>query len=157
MDPVTITAAITAASAGVNLINKIADKVIPFITGSQPLKKGHRMSIEGEGDKIVAKEHGREVKVITGADLRNLPSDMLEHIQVYETAARNNYELWKVVYPQRNASTDPIVNAKVDQQLRGIVANMKNDLDGILRFLETAGIQLDDHYLQFRDAIQQSG
>jgi len=157
MDPVTITAAITAASAGVDLINKIADKVIPFITGSQPLNKEHRMSIEGDGDKIVAKEHGREVKVITGEDLKNLPIDMLEHIQVYEKAARNNYELWKAVYPQRNASTDPIVNAKVDQQLRGIVANMKNDLDGILRFLENAGIQLDDHYAKFRDAIQQSG
>lgn len=157
MDPVTITAAITAASAGIDLINKMADKVIPFITGSQPIEKEHRMSIEGVDDKIVAKWSGQEVKVITGDDLKSLPSDMLEHIQVYEKAAQNNYDLWKVVYPQRNASTDPIVNAKVDQQLRKIVADMKNDLDGILRFLETAGIQLDDHYMQFQDAIQQSG
>ena len=157
MDPVTITAAITAASAGIDLINKIADKVIPFFTGSQPAKKEHRLSIEGEGDKIVAREHGREVKVITGADLKNLPSNMLDHIQVYEKSAQKKYDLWKKVYPQLDASTDPIVNAKVEQQLRGIVANMKNDLDGILRFLETAGIQLDDHYLQFRDEIQQTG
>jgi hypothetical protein len=156
IDPITITAAISAASAGINLINKMYDKVYPFITGSHPMKKEHRLMIEGKGDRIVAKEYGG-VKIITGDDLKNLPSDMLDHIQVYEKAAQNKYEIWKNVYPQRNASTDPIVNAKVDQQLRKIVVDMKNDLDGILRFLEESGIKLTDHYTMFRDAIQQSG
>src|SRR5262249_22798338 len=54
-DPGTISAAIAAASAGVDLINKLADKVIPM----------------------------------------------------------NSYQIWEKVYPERNASPDPIVNAKV--------------------------------------------
>lgn len=156
-DPATILAAIAAASAGVDLINKIADTVIPMFTGSKPTNKEHRMMIEGENGKIVAKEHGRQVKVITGPDLEKMSPDLLDHVRVYEASAKVNYEIWKAVYPQRNASTDAVVNAKIELQLRRIVGDMKGDLDGILRFLETAGIQLDDHYLQFRDAIQRSG
>ena len=156
-DPVTISAAIAAASAGVDLINKLADKVIPMFKGTPPIKKEHRMTIEGDGGKIVVKEHGATIKIITGADLQNLSSDMLNHVKVYERSAQNSYQIWEKVYPERNASPDPIVNAKVEQQLREIVNNMKDDLDGILEFLESAGIRLDDHYLQFRDAIKRSG
>ena len=115
------------------------------------------MTIEGDGGKIVVKEHGATIKIITGADLQNLSSDMLNHVKVYERSAQNSYQIWEKVYPERNASPDPIVNAKVEQQLREIVNNMKDDLDGILEFLESAGIRLDDHYLQFRDAIKRSG
>ena len=156
-DPATIAAAIAAASAGVDLINKIADRVIPMFLGAKPEPKEHRMTIEGGDGRIVAKVHGREVTQITDADLKNMPSDLLDHVRVYELSAKANYEIWKAVYPQRNASPDAVVNAKTEQQLRRIVGDMKDDLDGILHFLETAGIQLDDHYLQFRDAIQRSG
>ncbi len=157
MDPVTITAAIAAASAGVDLINKIADHVVPFLTGNKTIPKEHRMVIEGTATEIVATMHGKKVKVITGSDLQNLSTEIVEHISVYEAAAQKKYNLWKTVYPQRNASPDPVANAKVDQQLKDIVVDMKDDLDGILSFLESCGIQLDDHYLQFRDAITRSG
>jgi hypothetical protein len=156
-DPATIAAALAAASAGVDLINKIADSVIPMFTGSKPETKEHRMMIKGDDGKIVALQHGRKVKVITGADLKQMPADLLDHVRVYEASAQVNYEIWKAVYPQRNASADAVVNAKTEQQLRRCVRDMKDDLDGILHFLETAGIQLDDHYLLFRDAIQRSG
>ena len=156
MDPVTISAAIAAASAGINLINKIAGQVVPFLTGNAPIPKEHRMMIEGTPTEIVATMHGKEVKVITGNDLQNLPSNIVDHISVYNASAEKQYALWKVVYPQRNDSSDPVVNAKVDQQLKKIVADMKDDLDGILDFLVSCGIQLDDHYMQFRDAIRKS-
>jgi hypothetical protein len=156
-DPATIAAALAAAASGVDLINKIADRVIPMFTGSKPEKKEHRMMIEGDDGKIVVREHGHKVKVITAADLKTMPSELLDHVKVYEASAKANYEIWKAVYPQRNASPDAVVNAKTDQQLRRCVGDMKDDLDGILHFLETAGIRLDDHYLQFRDAIQRSG
>ena len=157
MDPATIVTAISAAAAGIDLINKIADQVVPFLTGGQPISKEHRMHIEGTSTEIVAREHGHTVKTITGEDLKDLPEELGEHIAVYESSARKNYELWKAIYPKRNDSADPVANAKVDQQLRQIVSDMSDDLDGILGFLESSGLYLDDHYLQFRDAIKRSG
>ena len=157
MDPATIATAISAASAGIDLINKIADQVIPFITGNETLEREHRMQIEGTPTEIVAKQHGQTVKTITKGDLEGLPEEIGEHIAVYEASVRKNYELWKVIYPKRNDSTDLVTNAKVDQQLQQIVSDMSDDLDGILGFLESCGLYLDDHYLQFRDAIKRSG
>ena len=157
MDPVTIASAISAASAGIDLINKIADQVVPFLTGNNTLSREHRMQIEGTATEIVAKSHGQTVRIITKEDLKDLPNEIGDHIAVYEASARKNYELWKAVYPKRNDSVDPVANAKVEQQLRQIVSDMSNDLDGILSFLETCGLNLDDHYLQFRDAINRSG
>ncbi len=157
MDPATIVTAISAASAGIDLINKIADQVVPFLTGTETISKEHRMQIEGTSTEIVAKEHGHTVKTITGEDLKNLPEELGDHIAVYEASARKNYELWKAIYPKRNDSSDPVANAKLEQQLRQIVSDMSDDLDGILGFLESGGLYLDDHYLQFRDAIKRSG
>jgi len=157
MDPATIATAISAASAGVDLINKLADQVVPFLTGNKTLNREHRMQIEGTSTEIVAKEHGQTVKTITKDDLEDLPEEIGAHIAVYEASARKNYELWKAIYPKRNDSVDPVANAKVDQQLRQIVSDMRDDLDGILGFLESCGLYLDDHYLQFRDAIKRSG
>jgi len=81
--------------------------------------------------------------------LQKLPEPMLKHIMVLEKSMQNHYDLWAAVYPQRNASPDPIVNAKVDQQLKSIVSAMKDDLIGILSFLQSCGIHLDDHYCIF--------
>lgn len=155
IDIPTITAAIGAASAAVGLIDKMADQLESFLTGRQQpsVPNEHRMKIEAVGTDIVAREHGHVLKTITAKDLAKLPSEQLRHISVLEKSMENHYELWAAVYPQRNASVDPIVNAKVNQQLKQIVSNMSDDLDGILSFLESCGMYLDDHYLNIRHLV----
>lgn len=152
-----ITAALSAASSAVGLFEKIADQIERFIT-KQPepsVPREHRMMIEGRGDRIVATEHGNEVWTITGADLEKLPTEQLQHITVFEKSMQNHYSVWASVYPQLATLDSPIQKARVEQQLGQVVKDMKNDLEGILGFIESCGMYLDDHYMHIRHLVSQ--
>ena len=155
VDMATITAAITAATSGVALIDKIADEIDRFLTGrSNPAyPKEHRAQITKDGDAIVSKINGREYQRITAQDLEKLPYNLLRHIQVLERSMENHYSIWAAVYPQLALAVDPIAKAKTEQQLEHIIADMRMDLSGILHFLETAGLRLDDHYWHIRQVV----
>jgi len=156
VDIATITAAIGAATSAVGLIDKIADQIIRFLTKRpEPVvPKEHRLKIEKEGDAIVSKYHGQEAQRITAQDLQKLPEATLRHIKVLEQSMENHYSIWAAVYPQLALAVDPIAKAKIEQQLRGIIAGMKGDLEGILNFLEQSGLHLDDHYMHIRDLVR---
>ena len=156
IDLATVTAAISAATSAVGLIDKIADQVDRIVTGkSEPsVPKEHRMTIEREGDTIVSKHHGQEAQRITAKDLGKLPEASLRHIKVLEKSMENHYSIWSSVYPQLALAPEPIAKAKIEQQLKEIVAQMKNDLEGILDFIEQTGLHLDDHYLHIRDVVR---
>jgi len=111
-------------------------------------------SIEEEGDAIVSKSYGHVSKRITAQDLQHLPEVQLRHIQVLEQSMNNHYSIWAAVYPQLALAIDPIAKARTEQQLKGIIASMKTDLDGILNFLVSCGLQLDDHYMNIRNVVQ---
>lgn len=156
MDPSLIPGVISAASAAVDLFDKIADQVTRFIT-KRPDPTGpkeYRFKIQGEDGKIVVRNQGRELQTITGDDLKNLPNDTFQHIRVYEESMQRQYRIWQRVYPQRNSSPDPIVNAQVDEKIRDLILNMKDDLTGIVDFLQSIGVHLDDHYMMVRDIVR---
>lgn len=153
VDPVT---AISAATAAVSLFDKIADQVERFITKSpEPeVPKRHRMSIESRGEALVATDHGQEVQRITAEDLEELPTELLNHVQVFERSMENHYTVWSKTYPQLALLDSPVQKAKVEAQLAEVIRAMKVDLDGILGFLESAGMWLDDHYLHIRQLVR---
>lgn len=155
VDIATVTAALAAASSAIGLFDKIADQVERFITKepepSTPPE--HRMKIEGSGDKIVATDHSREVWVITGADLEKLPAEQLRHITVYENSMQKHYGVWASVYPTLATLDSPVQKARVEQQLGQVIKDMKKDLEGILGFIESSGMYLDDHYMHIRDLV----
>lgn len=151
----TISAAIGAATAGVDLIDKIGDQVSRFLTNRQSpvLPVEHRAKIERDGDAIVQKHNGVEYQRITASDLQNLPEAELRHVKVLEQSMENHYAIWSSVYPQLALAVDPIAKAKTEQQLKGVIVAMKADLVGILDFLLQAGLNLDDHYRNIRDVV----
>ena len=158
VDIATVTAAIGAASAGVKLIDKLADQVTRFLTKREApyVPVQHRMTIEQEGSDLVSKEHGRERQRITAKDLAKLPEADLRHIKVYESSMQNHYDVWAAVYPQLALAVDPIAKARTEAQLKGIVRDMKADLLAILSFLQRAGLHLDDHYGHVRDVVSEA-
>lgn len=157
MDFATITAAVGAAAAGVELIDKIGDQIVRFLGKDVPGLTGtHRAKIERDGQAIVQKVHGVETQRITGSDLANLPDDLVRHIRVHEKSMENHYAIWESVYPQLALMVDPVAKARTEQQLRGIVVAMKGDLLGILDFLSRAGLDLDDHYRHIRDVVSKA-
>jgi len=154
----TVSAAIGAATSAVGLIDKMADQIERFLTKqSQPaVPTEHRLKIEKEGDAIVSKNRGEERQRITAKDLEKLPHTSLRHIKVLEQSMENHYTIWSAVYPQLALAVDPIAKAKTEQQLKEVVRSMKGDLDGILTFIEQAGMYLDDHYLHIRSLVVQA-
>jgi hypothetical protein len=156
IDLATITAAIGAATAGVGLIDKIGDQVSRFLTKREApvMPVEHRAKIERDGDAIVQKHHGVEHQRITASDLeKKLPEAELRHVKVFEQSMENHYAVWASVYPQLALAVDPIAKARTEQQLKGIIVDMKGDLVGILDFLSKAGLDLDDHYCHIRDVV----
>ena len=85
--------------------------------------------------------------------LEKLPESTLRHIKVLEESMENHYSIWASVYPQLALAVDPIVKAKIEQQLKGVIKDMKRDLEGILNFIEQSGLYLDDHYIHIRNLV----
>lgn len=150
-----IAAVVSAATSAMSLFDKIADQVERFLTKSPKpaVPKEHRMIIVKEGDSIVSREHGQVVGAITGEDLKKLPEFKARHIAVLEKSMERHYSIWESVYPQLALIDSPIQKAKVERQLEGIIRDMKGDLEGILSFLESCGLRLDDHYMHIRHLV----
>jgi hypothetical protein len=160
MDPVTITSAIGAATAAVGLFDKIADQVERFLTQKEgtTVPQEHRLKIESanDGRSIVARSHGQVIQTITAQDLEKLPESQLQHVKVLEQSMENHYAVWASVYPQLALSVDPVAKARTEQQLRGVIQNMKGDLNATLGFLQSCGLYLDDHYMHIRDLVNRA-
>jgi hypothetical protein len=159
IDIATVTTAIGAASSAVALIDKIYDQVDRFLTGRPDpvIPKEHRQKIEKEGDTLVSKKpDGSVCQRITADDMKKLPESSLRHIKVLEQSMENHYSIWARVYSQLPLAVDPIKKAQTEQQLHGIINDMKSDLDGILQFLLDSGMHLDDHYMHIRSLVKQT-
>ncbi len=149
----------TALANGIELINKLYDQVLNYIENRRQAKllKEHSVTIEGKGAEISLRNGDKIVKTITAKDFASLSESDRKHIMVLEKSLQNNYDLWAEVYPYRNSSGDRMVDAKTNQQLKQIVLDMKDDLNGILGYLQSMGIYLDDHYVMFRDVVNRFG
>lgn len=158
VDPATITAAITAAASAIGLIDKIADQIKRYLTKIPEAKvpREYRLKIQGKNDTLVAQYDGKVLQTITAKDLEKLPESQLRHVQTYEKSMKNHYKIWSAVYPQLATMDSPVSKARVEAQLDEVIEGMKKDLNGILSFLESSGLQLDDHYIEIRQLVNQA-
>jgi hypothetical protein len=155
MDLATVGLVIKTATSAVGFIDKIADQIERFLTKkpAPSVPTAHRARIEQDGDAIVSRRDGKVVRKIRATDLQNLAPHDYQHIKVLEQSMNNHYAVWSAVYPKLALEVDPIAKARLEQQLKDIVRAMKSDLDGILKFLEQIGIDLDDHYMHIRHLV----
>jgi hypothetical protein len=158
MDPAAVMTVVQATSAAVDLFDKIASQIKAFVH-KQPEKvvaegeERWRHKIKQEGKDLVVRVQGRAVQTITAEELQVLPQGHLTLIQTYEESMQRNYRLWQAVYKKRDASPDALVNAQTDEQLTDLIRKMKRDLNGILEFLQSIGLDLDDHYMEIRHLV----
>ena len=146
-----VSATIAAVSAGVDLIDKIYYQVrrvlddTPEPTDPAP----YGQTIEAQGTSIVSTLHG-QVQTITGADLAKLPISQLAMVQAFERSMETKVAIWETVYPTLALETNPIARAQIELQLKEIIRSMSRDLTGIIDFLASIGLYLDDHYMHIR-------
>jgi hypothetical protein len=117
------------------------------------IPKEHRYQIGGSGAELTVKAQGTTIQVLRGEDLKNLPAQYYQHIVTLEQSVNRHYDVWKQAYPHRD-DADVVTNAKVNNQLRDLALKMKEDLAGIVDFLQSIGVLLDDHYEVYRDVIR---
>jgi hypothetical protein len=149
-----VTQAIGAVSAGLTLIDQIADQIREYVHGRRPPPGDHSLVIQAEGDRMVSRQQGREFQVITASEMAaKLPQQEFQHVQVLEKAMENHYKVWAGAYPDL-ALMEGVQKAKTRAQLDQVIQDMKGSLVGILDFLEACGFILDDHYGGVRDAVE---
>jgi hypothetical protein len=111
--------------------------------------KPHEVTAFTEENNIVLKRGNVIIETITAAELDNkLDSHSKQLIQAFEKSMYYNFELWTRIYPERNKSSDPIVNIQIENKLKEIGKQMCKEWNNIYKFLNQLRYKLDDHYGQ---------
>jgi hypothetical protein len=137
----------TSLGATIEAFDRISDEIEATIK-NQPIDPthAHRFLIRKMGDSVVAYE---KMRVITAAELEQLPKDQRDLIRTYERSMDNFTKEWKKLKRSGTSQLDPNVREQMLDLLRGA----KDDLVGILDSLQNRGIYLDDHYREVRDLV----
>lgn len=159
LTPAEIAALITATKGAVDLFDKIAGQVKSVLLKRPKEDEGEedrwRYKITTEGKDIVVKQTDRTIQTITGDQLSHvLGQDDLALVRSYEHNMQKYFKRWQVIYANKDGSQDPLVNAITEEQLAEQIAKMKNELLGILSFLQRIGVHLDDHYMHIRHLVE---
>lgn len=155
MDVETVTQVIGAVGAAVGVVDKIAGQVRKFLEkrpDSEP-EAPPSSEIKVVNQSLVVKAQGKTIQTITAAELTKLPQQQLQYVKALEAAMDNHFAVWTAVYPEL-ALKSGIERAKLNQELKQVLVAMKSDLEGVLSFLETCGVRLDDHYLHIRQLVK---
>jgi hypothetical protein len=137
----------TSFGATIEAFDRISDEIQATIE-NQPIDPthAHRFLIRRLGNSVVAYE---KMRVITGAELEQLPKDQRDLIRTYERSMNDFTKEWRKLKRSGTTQLDPEVREQKLDLLRGA----KDDLVGILDSLQNRGIYLDDHYATVRDLV----
>ena len=116
--------------------------------GHAGVPKEHRMQITTTEDELVRLEHGKVVRRFTREELEEkLTPEQLDDLQVLEKSMEINRVLWREKYPNR------VLNASDRQLAEQALHAMAEDLEAVLKYIEAAGFELDDHYASARSIL----
>jgi hypothetical protein len=107
---------------------------------------------QSDGQDLVARyRDGGEVQRVTREQLEEkITPELLHHIQVLERAMEINKAIWDERYPRR------VLERGSKQAAEKAARAMAEDLGGVLKTLEQAGMWLDDHYLEVRRIVEET-
>jgi hypothetical protein len=159
LTPIEFATLIAATKNAVDIFDKISGQVKSVLRKQPKEPEGGddrwRYKVSPESDYIVVKQNGRTIQTLTRAQLETkLQPEQLTHIKVYEASLQKYYDRWAKLYPKKDSSADELVNIKLEEQLTDQIEKMKEDLVGIIDFLQSIGVWLDDHYMEVRSLVQ---
>lgn len=144
--------AVDVLGGAIGLFDKLYPRLTRILTGAEPTKEPS-IRIEKRGEELVAKKDGSVRKTVTYQELmQRLTPEDVRYIQMYESSIKNYEAQIEQVYPQL-ALLGPIEKAQTEVRLKHMVQAIKKDLLGILGYIETIGLDLEDHYARTRDLI----
>ena len=127
--------------------DKISDEIEAAIKDQQvDSSHAHGFLIQRMGDSVVAYQ---KMRLITGEELAQLPVDQRNLIRDYEKSMKDLLKEWRKIKHGGTTQLDPEIRKKKLNLLR----TMKDDLVGVLDFLQKQGVYLDDHYIEVRHLV----
>jgi hypothetical protein len=133
----------TALGEGFAALDRVSDEIVSTIE-NQPLDSTPpRFLIQHFGNSVVAYQR---MQVLDGKQLEQLPKEQRDLIRTYEKSMKALTQEWEKLKRSGDLQLDQSVRQRSLELLRGA----KDDLIGILDFLQAQGIYLDDHYLTVR-------
>ena len=159
LSPLEIAAVLAATKNAVDIFDKISGQIKGVLAKRPKEPEGGddrwRYKVSADDKQITVKQDGRTIQTLKQEELESrLTPAHLDHIKVYEASMQKYYKRWQQMYPMRDDSVDVLANIKLDEQLAGQVKMMQQDLVGIVDFLESIGVHLDDHYMEVRGLVK---
>lgn len=151
--PVSTVAAMKAFSKSMNIVNKLYPQVQAAASNGPEEARDHSVIIEGKGDHVVRKQRGA-VTTLAPADLEKLSERQLRHISIFQRDLESSYAKWEKLYRRRRKEL-PHVTDKTRSALRDVMADMKDSLDRVMGFLNSANLDIEDHYAMFQHVISE--
>jgi hypothetical protein len=160
LTPVELAALVAATKGSIDVFDKFAGQIRSVLLRRPKEEAGTedrwKFKVGSDKNNIIVTQNKNVRQTITGDELASkLNPSHLVLVKTFEDKMEYDFRIWSSVYKSKDASQDPEVNAKTDEQLRRLVLKMKKELLGILDFLQHIGIHLDDHYMHIRYLIEQ--
>lgn len=158
LSPVEIAAVLAATKNAVDIFDKISGQIKGLLTKRPSEAEGGgerwRYKVVADDEQITVRQDGRTIQTLNRSELESrLTPEHLNHIRVYEASMQKYYARWQRLYPKRDDSADALANIKLEDQLTDQVKKMQEDLVGIVDFLQSIGVHLDDHYMEVRGLV----
>lgn len=140
----------TSLGSTIEAFDSISDEIEAALK-NQPPNPDHLHSylIRRAGDSVAAYQ---KMTVIKETDLEQLPKKERDLIGTYEKSMERMLKEWKKLKSAKPASQ---LDPKTREQRIALLREMKENLVGILNFLESKGIYLTDHYQDVRHLVSE--
>src|SRR5437867_996564 len=142
---------INAVGNAFRIIDDFEPQVKAFVTGSpepdQPVT--HSWRAEQVQSSIRLVEPGGARELISANDFERLDANAQKLIRSYERTMKELFERWTELKPKRIAQ-DPETRQDARAQSDDVRRELCEELRGLLGFIESMGMSLQDHYAHVR-------
>lgn len=142
---------INAVGNAFRIIDDFGPQVKAFVAGSPEPEVAvvHSWRAEQVETSIRLIEPGGARELITATDRERLDADAQKLIRAYERTMKDLFERWTELKPKRVAQ-DPETRREARELSDEVRRELCQELNGLLGFIESMGMSLQDHYAHVR-------
>jgi hypothetical protein len=142
---------INVVGNALSIIDEFEPQVKAFVAGAPEPETApqHSWRAEQVEASIQLVEPGGTWELITASDFEKLDEDAQKLIRAYERTMKDLFERWTELKPKRVAQ-DPAIRREARELSDDVRRDLCEELNGLLRFIESMGKSLQDHYHSVR-------
>ena len=142
---------INAVGNAFRIIDDFEPQVAAFVDGAPEPDEAvvHSWRAEQVKTTIHLVEPGGTRELITAKDLERLDANAQKLVRAYERTMKDLFERWTELKPRRVAQ-DPETRRDAREESNDVRRDLCQELNGLLGFIESMGMSLQDHYSHVR-------